>query len=141
METYERNCGEVLKDFKESLEKIDFMEAYNPDSAVFGTALRLGLMWHLLKELEDCSTEKVAESKSDETGDEIADEISGAKKYLQRYIDSGDEVFREMSKDEIRHAEILLRKASAKLPGVEEKKRLKEREAEIKEVAEQIGEA
>ena len=58
----------------------------------------------------------------------------GAKKYFQRYIDSGDMNFKEMASDELRHAEILLKKANSRLPTGDEKTRLKGHEAEIAEI-------
>lgn len=126
---------EVGGDFRKALEKINFKK-YNPNSAEFTNALRMGLMWHLLREVDGIEpTEKPETSKSD---DEIADEISGAKRYLQRFIETSDTAFRDMASDELRHAEILLKKANARLPGGEEKQRLKEYESEIREVYGQI---
>ena len=72
--------------------------------------------------------------------DEISDELYGAKKYFQKYMDSGDSVFKEMAKDELKHAEILIKKANAKLPSGEEKARLKEYELELKEISEKVNE-
>lgn len=120
---------EVKSDFDLALEKINF-SAYNPNSAEFTNALRIGLMWHLLCELDGGE----ADTESQKADDEIADEIMGAKKYLQRYIDSGDMNFREMASDELRHAEILLKKANSRLPTGDEKTRLKGYEAEIAEI-------
>lgn len=120
---------EVKSDFDSALEKINF-SAYNPNSAEFTNALRIGLMWHLLCELDGGE----ADTESQKADDEIADEIMGAKKYLQRYIDSGDMNFREMASDELRHAEILLKKANSRLPTGDEKTRLKGYEAEIAEI-------
>lgn len=120
---------EVKSDFDSALEKINF-SAYNPNSTEFTNALRIGLMWHLLCELDGGE----ADTESQKADDEIADEIMGAKKYLQRYIDSGDMNFREMASDELRHAEILLKKANSRLPTGDEKTRLKGYEAEIAEI-------
>ena len=120
---------EVKADFDSALEKINF-SAYNPNSAEFTNALRIGLMWHLLCELDGGE----ADTESQKADDEIADEIMGAKKYLQRYIDSGDMNFKEMASDELRHAEILLKKANSRLPTGDEKIRLKGYETEIAEI-------
>lgn len=127
---------EVLNDFRLALERIDLAGEYNPFASDFEKALRIGLMWHLLCETD--SLEMPCAEKQPENDDEISEEIAGAKKYLQRYIDSGDSAFRDMAKDEIRHASILLKKANARLPSGEEKKRLKEYETAISEVSEQI---
>lgn len=120
---------EVKSDFDSALEKINF-SAYNPNSSEFTNALRIGLMWHLLCELDGGE----ADTESQKADDEIADEIMGAKKYLQRYIDSGDMNFKEMASDELRHAEILLKKANSRLPTGDEKIRLKGYETEIAEI-------
>ena len=135
------NADEVLNDFKEAVERIDFA-AYNPDSNEFDRALRIGLMWHLLCEIGDCGTEKCVQGvKETEAVDEIQDEIFGAKKYLQKYLDTQDVSFLEMAKDELRHGSILLKKANARLPSGEEKKKLKAYEAEIAEISTQIESA
>lgn len=49
------------------------------------------------------------------------EEIMGAKKYLQKYHETSDSIFKEMSNDELKHAEILIKKAYSKLPNNEEK--------------------
>lgn len=127
---------EVLNDFRLALERIDLAGEYNPFASDFEKALRIGLMWHLLCETDTTVTECVEEHH--ESDDEIAEEISGAKKYLQRYIDSGDVVFRDMAKDELRHASVLTKKANSRLPSGEEKAILKVHESEIAEVQKQI---
>ena len=57
--------------------------------------------------------------------DEISEELAGAKKYLQKYLDSNDSIFQQMANDELKHAEILIKKAYSKLPNTEEKTKLK----------------
>lgn len=115
---------ELKKDFEESLENIDF-NSYNPNSSEFQTALRIGLMLHILP--QDMKIETVEK-------DDISDEIMGAKKYLQKYHETSDSIFKEMSNDELKHAEILIKKAYSKLPNNEDKTRLKNYEDEIKEI-------
>ena len=137
METHDGDCSEVLKDFKEALARLDFT-SYNPQSQEFDTALRLGLMWRVL----DCmdGNDRLPDIVQKELPkDDIAGKISSAKKYLQKYIDTGDESFRGVASDELRHAGMLVRKAGARLPGAEEKKRLKEYETEIQEVTSRIA--
>ena len=95
---------EVVKDFKESLDKIDF-SSYNPQSQEFETALFTGLMAMIMNSLEEPSFEMV------EGSDEIGDEIYGGKKYFQRYLDSKDEMFKKMAMDELDHASYLIKKA------------------------------
>jgi len=130
--------NEVYSDFKDMLSKIDF-KSYNPNSPEFISALNIGLMWHLLGEIHGNNPEMKMITMNEESKDEISDELFGAKKYFQKYMDSGDSSYMEMAKDELKHAEILIKKANARLPSGEEKVRLKEYEAEVKEISEQMN--
>lgn len=137
---------EVFSDFKNSLAGIDF-GSYNPNSPEFQSALNVGLMWHLLKEIDGENLEIVPKMGTYETvpemgteKDEISEELYGAKKYFQKFMDSEDSVYKEMAKDELKHAEILIKKANAKLPSGEEKARLKEYELELKEISDKVNE-
>ena len=125
--------SEVLKDFKDSLSKIDF-SSYNPKSSEFETALFTGLMVMIMDSLED----KGDEFEMSEGNDEIAEEIFGAKKYFQRYLDSKDEMFKKMSEDELSHGSYLIKKAYNKPIGNEEKSKLKKYENEIEQLSQQI---
>lgn len=125
---------EVLKDFHSALEKINFSE-YSPNSSEFSRALNIGLMWLLLGKICCNSDSPTAEFKE---SDDISEEIFGAKKYLQKFIDTADSAFKEMSADELKHAAILLKKANARLPSGEEKQKLKSYETEIQEIQNQI---
>lgn len=122
---------ELKKDFEELLENIDF-NSYNPNSSEFQTALRIGLMLHILP--QDMKMEEKSMKIETAEKDDISDEIMGAKKYLQKYHETSDSIFKEMSNDELKHAEILIKKAYSKLPNNEEKIRLKNYEDEIKEI-------
>ena len=51
---------------------------------------------------------------------------------------TGDESYRGMSADELRHASTLIKKANSRLPGGEEKLRLKSYEKEIQEITAQM---
>lgn len=115
---------EVLNDFKQSLNKIDF-NSYNPNSSEFKTALFLGLMWKIMSEFN----EEVEEEKN-----EIDDEIKGAKKYLQKYLDTKDSQFHKMASDEIDHATFLLKKENSKLLPTEEKIKLKKYEEVLNQI-------
>lgn len=131
---------EVFSDFKNSLSNIDF-NSYNPNSPEFQSALNVGLMWHLLKEIDGENLEnKIVPMSMESEKDEISDELYGAKKYFQKFMDSSDSIFKEMAKDELKHAEILIKKANAKLPSGEEKVKLKEYELELKEISEKVNE-
>lgn len=128
--------NEVFSDFKDSVAKIDF-NSYNPNSAEFLSALNVGLMWYLLQELGEEKVEVKAMVQESEK-DEISDELFGAKKYLQRFMDSGDMNYKEMSSDELKHAGILIKKAYSKLPNAEEKAKLKSYEDELNSISKQL---
>ena len=122
---------ELKKDFEELLENIDF-NSYNPNSSEFQTALRIGLMLHILP--QNMKMEEKSMKIETVEKDDISEEIMDAKKYLQKYHETSDSIFKEMSNDELKYAEILIKKAYSKLPSNEEKTRLKNYEDEIKEI-------
>ena len=124
---------ELKKDFQELLENIDF-NSYNPNSQEFKNALNIGLMLHIIPD----EVEKHNEIENIEK-DEISEELAGAKKYLQKYLDSNDIVFQQMANDELKHAEILIKKAYSKLPNAEEKTKLKSYEDEISQIKSNIN--
>ena len=123
---------ELKKDFQELLENIDF-NSYNPNSQEFKNALNIGLMLHIIPD----EVEKHNEIENIEK-DEISEELADAKKYLQKYIDSNDSIFQQMANDELKHAEILIKKAYSKLPNAEEKTKLKYYEDEISQIKSNI---
>ena len=123
---------ELKKDFQELLGNIDF-NSYNPNSQEFKNALNIGLMLHIIPD----EVEKYNEIENIEK-DEISEELAGAKKYLQKYIDSNDSIFQQMVNDELKHAEILIKKAYSKLPNAEEKTKLKSYEDEITQIKSNI---
>lgn len=88
---------ELRKDFKESLSRIDFNE-YDPYSKKFMTASFVGQMWFLVKSLME--------------DDDVEEEIDGARTYLEKYLETNDAQYRDMAKDELRHAGILIKKHS-----------------------------
>lgn len=123
---------ELKKDFQELLENIDF-NSYNPNSQEFKNALNIGLMLHIIPD----EVEKHNEIENIEK-DEISEELADAKKYLQKYLDSNDSIFQQMTNDELKHAEILIKKAYSKLPNAEEKTKLKSYEDEINQIKSNI---
>ena len=123
---------ELKKDFQELLGNIDF-NSYNPNSQEFKNALNIGLMLHIIPD----EFEKHNEIENIEK-DEISEELADAKKYLQKYIDSNDSIFQQMANDELKHAEILIKKAYSKLPNAEEKTKLKSYEDEINQIKSNI---
>ena len=86
---------ELKKDFKEDLSEIDFKE-YDPFSKKFMKASFIGQMWMLIKMLHD--------------DDDVEEELEGAEKYMEKWLSTGDTAFRDMAKDELRHAGILIKK-------------------------------
>lgn len=86
---------ELKKDFKNCISEIDFKE-YDPFSKKFMKAGFIGQMWMLLKMLHD--------------DDDVEEELEGAEEYLDRFLNTGDSAFRDMAKDELRHAGILIKK-------------------------------
>ena len=123
---------ELKKDFQELLENIDF-NSYNPNSQEFKNALNIGLMLHIIPD----EVEKYNEIENIEK-DEISEELADAKKYLQKYLDSNDSIFQQMANDELKHAEILIKKAYSKLPNAEDKTKLKSYEDEISQIKSNI---
>ena len=124
---------ELKKDFQELLGNIDF-NSYNPNSQEFKNALNIGLMLHIIPD----EVEKHNEIENIEKHNEISEELADAKKYLQKYIDSNDSIFQQMANDELKHAEILIKKAYSKLPNAEEKTKLKSYEYEISQIKSNI---
>lgn len=124
---------ELKKDFQELLGNIDF-NSYNPNSQEFKNALNIGLMLHIIPD----EIEKHNEIENIEKHNEISEELADAKKYLQKYIDSNDSIFQQMTNDELKHAEILIKKAYSKLPNAEEKTKLKSYEDEISQIKSNI---
>ena len=88
---------ELRKDFKDALSKVDFKE-YDPYSKKFMTASFIGQMWFLIKTLMN--------------DDDVEEEIEGARTYFEKYLETSDTQYRDMAKDELRHAGILIKKHS-----------------------------
>ena len=86
---------ELKKDFKDCLSDIDFKE-YDPWSKKFMKASFIGQMWFLMKTLHD--------------DDDVEEELEGAETYMEKWHTTGDTAFRDMAKDELRHAGILIKK-------------------------------
>lgn len=86
---------ELKKDFRDCLSEIDFKE-YDPWSKKFMKASFIGQMWYLMKALHD--------------DDDVEEELEGAETYMEKWHTTGDVAFRDMAKDELRHAGILIKK-------------------------------
>lgn len=86
---------ELRHDFKACLDEINFKE-YDPFSKKFMVAGFVGQMWMLVKMLYE--------------DDEVEGELEGAKTYMEKFRETNDSTFKEMAKDELRHAGILIKK-------------------------------
>ena len=86
---------ELRQDFKNAVSEIDFKK-YDPFSKSFMKAGFIGQMWMLMKMLHD--------------DDDVESELEGAEEYMEKWHSTGDTAFRDMAKDELRHAGILIKK-------------------------------
>lgn len=125
---------ELEKDFSDALEKIDFGK-YSPRSQEFLDALFIGLMRLVLRGTDSKPAET---ARAHEQDDCVSEKIALAKNALRHFAESGDETYKEMCADELRHARTLLKKAYAKFPNAEEKTRLRGLEAEAEEISRQV---
>ena len=117
---------EVMKDFDGLVKKIDF-SSYSPYDKTYMTALFVGEMWNLIHKLNKHMVREVHSDVPSKYAD-IAEEIEGAKKYMKLGDANGDMQYKSMAGDELRHAEILIKKAMAKNPVPTEQKVLHELE-------------
>ena len=113
---------ELRKDFKDVLSKINFSE-YDPYSKKFMTASFVGQMWFLVKSLME--------------DDDVEEEIEGARTYFEKYLETNDTQYRDMAKDELRHAGILIKKHS-EWADEEKQKTLNQHEEERQELIKAI---
>lgn len=123
MDSVER---EVMRDFDSLVKKIDF-SSYSPYDKSYMTALFVGEMWNLIRELNKHSVKEVHSDVPMKYSD-IEEEIEGAKKYMKLAETNNDMQYKSMAGDELRHAEILIKKAMAKNPVPTELKVLHEME-------------
>ena len=87
--------AEILKkDFDEALSEIDFSKAYDPYSRQFMKPLFIGMLLSAIKLTEDG----------------VEEELDGAEKYLAMYEETGDAGYKEMAGDELKHAEMLMKR-------------------------------
>lgn len=113
---------ELEHDFKEALSNVDFKE-YDPYSRPFMKALFIGQMWSIMKML--CE-------------DDIEEELDGAENYIRIYEETGDSAYKGMASDELRHADILIKKHLAKADG-EEREKLNEHEKRRQELLKMVS--
>lgn len=87
--------SELKSDFEEVLKCIDF-KCYDPHSRIFARALKIGLMYSVIKTVSN--------------SDDISEELNGARNYMLSYLETNDNVYKDMASDELRHAGILIKK-------------------------------
>lgn len=58
-------------------------------------------------------SEKIDED-SEDTHDMVVDELMGAQEYINLYLEDGDEIYKNMARDELRHAEHFINLAEDK---------------------------
>ena len=73
-----------------------------------GDAASIASILLLAKELEED-----VEEQNDALKDDIKDELMGAEHYYTKWIESGDENYKMMARDELRHADFAIKKALA----------------------------
>lgn len=113
---------ELKKDFDEAIEEIDFRH-YDPYSKAFMKALFIGEMYMIMKCIDD----------------DVEDELDGAREYMIRYMVSKDPQFKDMAKDELKHAGILIKKEKPSADS-DELKRLEKYEEDIAEMERALSE-
>jgi len=115
---------ELKKDFNEVLKCIDF-KRYDPHSQIFIRALHIGQMYMSLKMISE--------------SDDVEEELNGARSYMLSYIETNDNDYKEMAKDELRHAGILIKKHLAKTSDNEEREKLNSYEKRRQEILKEIS--
>lgn len=115
---------EVMLDFKDAIKEINFKK-YNPYSGDFMKALFLGQMWDLLCKMNTaCNCE--VKHHEDEMFEDVLEELEGAEKYTEMFNTSGDSIYRELAKDELKHASILINKYNGMTTDEKEIQKLRE---------------
>ena len=121
----ESRCEIIHSDYKKIIERIT-AEEYNAElyqEAANASAVLLGLL-----QIENIYPEKWGIEKSDEQEilikstqtdvntliEFLGDEISDSEKYLRKYIETKDIMYKTLSKEELHHAQMLLTQLKAK---------------------------
>ena len=104
---------ELRRDFMDALSRLDFKK-YDPYSKEFMKALFIGQMNMATRFLCD--------------EDDVEEELAGAEKYLDAYSSTGEQAYKDMASDELRHAGILIKKHLAKAADEDRKAELNAQE-------------
>ena len=76
--------------------------------------------------------------KSLEMEDDVEEELDGAKKYMLKFLETDNEIYKEMAKDELKHAGNLI-KIHYLHADDKEKEELEERENERQEILSRLS--
>lgn len=96
---------EFLRDLKKEMENVDCF-AYNLRSPNVQKAIQYGMLWLIVKEMEE---EKQEAIKGIE--DHIKDELMGAEQYWKIYQETKEKAYLTLASDESRHANFFIKKA------------------------------
>ena len=86
---------ELTNDFKQALSEIDFKK-YDPYSRTFMKPLFIGQLLLAMKSVN--------------ADDDVEEELDGAETYINKYLATNDNAYKEMASDELKHAGILIKK-------------------------------
>ena len=117
---------ELKNDFKDAVKSLN-PQAYDPYSKPFMKALFIGQLALAVKKF----------CKNDDEDNDIEEELEGAEKYYWLYKKTNDIQYKEMAKDELKHADILIHKHSLSA-SPEEKIDLKKHELKHNEIMKMI---
>lgn len=138
---YETELKELKRDFIKLFKKCHIAEDYAPEDKEFERALRVGIMYHILKHLkldkcndEDDDTEERKKDRAEERGYEfdpdcpVDAELKNAERYIDLLDKTEEEDYRRMATDALSHAQTILRKKYEKADD-DDKRELRKKEA------------
>lgn len=109
---------ELEHDFSSIFDTVDFSN-YNPSSSQIQQLINIGLMWMLANEIK-----REKEENSDHVKDHIQDELMSAEEYYEKWEDEKDPTLKQMTKDELRHADYFIKQARMMAKNVEQQAKL-----------------
>lgn len=109
---------ELEHDFSSIFDTVDFSN-YNPLSSQIQQLINIGLMWMLANEIK-----REKEENSDHVKDHIQDELMSAEEYYEKWEDEKDPTLKQMTKDELRHADYFIKQARMMAKNVEQQAKL-----------------
>lgn len=109
---------ELENDFCEVFDKIDFKN-YNPSSEQIRSLINIGLMWFLTYKMKHEEDEHLEHVK-----DHICDELESAEEYYEKWLETKDSTLKQMTKDELKHADFFIKQSRMMVKDVEEQAKL-----------------